>query len=212
MSVTNYSDGNKSMFHQYGSLPPQLQTPAKRVMKFVQYFLGEEGSFDWEAFKNAVGNLPGTQVVLEAYERNNIVQSKVAVTKMVDKITEALLQVSSFQETDRSALKTLVKNTFTNIQTSKESEFGHWSSEGNNRAFTYRIMFAVPNRLVEADFYALIGTIKLEANIREEFEWSKLKRSSKKHFSAQIDTARLACTKDFDLPDKSLALWYSTSV
>ncbi|KDN42554.1 hypothetical protein RSAG8_06697, partial [Rhizoctonia solani AG-8 WAC10335] len=187
------------VFDEYGALPGHLQNPAKQVMKFTGFFLiVESQQFNWAAYKAAIDNRPDVNLVIEAYESNKIVQQTNTVSTMVDKIADLLWKVAS-SGFDKDAMTERVSNAFTSLETQENSGFASWSTEssGSNTAFTYRVLFAVPNKHVDTDFYALVTTIKLVADIYDKSTWWGLSKTSRHNFSAQVDTIRLACSKDF---------------
>ncbi|EUC60563.1 hypothetical protein RSOL_352320, partial [Rhizoctonia solani AG-3 Rhs1AP] len=186
------------VFDEYGTLPGHLVDPAKQVMKFTGYFLVVTTQyFDWDKYKTAIDNRPDYNLIIEAYESQNITQQNNTVSTMVDRIGDVLYRVAGSSGFDRDAMTERVKIAFTSLETQESSGFAYWERSGSNSAFTYRILFAVPNRYVDTDFYSLVTTVKLTADIYEKSTWFGLSRESRHNFSAQVNTMRLACSKDF---------------
>ncbi|EUC60556.1 hypothetical protein RSOL_352250 [Rhizoctonia solani AG-3 Rhs1AP] len=190
---------DKPVFDEYGTLPGNLQTPAKLVMKYTGWFLDVKTQvFNWAAYKDAIDNRPDVDLVIEQYDSNKIVQQDNTVDIMVNKIGDLIAKVAG-GVFDKGAMTERVKNAFTSLETQENNGFASWSSEssGNNTAFTYRILFAVPNAHVPTDFYACVSTVKLVADIYEKKTWWGLQKTSRHNFSAQVDTMKLACSQNF---------------
>ncbi|KDN40803.1 hypothetical protein RSAG8_07821, partial [Rhizoctonia solani AG-8 WAC10335] len=184
-------------FDQYGTLPSHLQNPAKQAMKFTGFFLVVESQyFDWTKFKGAIDDRPDVNMVIEQFDSNRIVQQENTVTVMVDKIAELLIKVASVL-IDKAALAEIVLNAFTGLEQKEDSGFAWYEKEGSNTAFTYRLLFAVVNERVPDDFYTLVTTIRLVADIKDKQSWFGLVKTSRKNFSADLNTMRLAVSKDF---------------
>ncbi|CAE6421363.1 unnamed protein product [Rhizoctonia solani] len=188
-----------AVFDEYGSLPGHLVNPAKQVMKFSGYFLNvSTNQFDWVAYKNAIDNRPDYNLIIEAYESQSIAQTNDTVSTMVDRIGQVIYRAAGSETGfDKDAMTERVKYAFTTLQIQEDSGFAYWERSGSNSAFTYRILFATPNKYVDTDFYSLVTTVKLTADIYEKSTWFGLSYTSRHNFSAQIDTIRLACSKDF---------------
>ncbi|EUC60562.1 hypothetical protein RSOL_352310 [Rhizoctonia solani AG-3 Rhs1AP] len=185
------------VFDQYGTLPGHLQNPAKQVMKYCGYFLNvETQSFNWQAFKDAIDMRPDVDMVIEQYDYNKIIQQENTVDVMVDKIADLLMKVASVI-IDKVALAEIILNAFTSLEQKEDSGFAWYEKEGNNTAFTYRLLFAVVNEHVPDDFYTLVTTIKLVADIKDKQSWFGLVKTTRKNFSAECTTMRLACSKNF---------------
>ncbi|CUA74235.1 hypothetical protein RSOLAG22IIIB_05464 [Rhizoctonia solani] len=193
---------DKPVFDEYGTLPGQLIDPAKQVMKFTGYFLDVQSQrFNWSAYKDAIDARPDTNLVIEQYENNTIAQQDNTVEIMVDKIGDFLKRIAG-AVFDRDAMVERVTNAFTSLKEQEENGFAWYEKKGNNTSFTYRILFAVPNEHIKEDFYALVSTIKLEADILDKSTWFGLVKTSRHNFSAEVDTMKLACNENFQAGPK----------
>ncbi|KAL5639556.1 hypothetical protein ACGC1H_006249 [Rhizoctonia solani] len=147
-------------------------------------------------FKDAIDNRPDVSMVIEQYDYNKIVQQENTTEIMVDKIADLLMKVASVL-IDKVALAEIVLNAFTSLEQKEDSGFAWYDKEGSNTAFTYRLLFAVVNENVPDDFYCLVTTIKLVADFKDKQSWFGLVKTTRKNFSAELNTMRLACSKDF---------------
>jgi hypothetical protein len=123
---------------------------------------------------------------------------------MVDKIVKFLSGALGVVLSDSEivALTANVETTFTNLKVAKQNGWADFdqSSSGNNSSWQYRVLFAFPNPDLPNDFYSLVTTIKLEADIKEESSWWGLVSSSSRNFSAEITAMQLVVTKGFKAP------------
>ncbi|CUA67909.1 hypothetical protein RSOLAG22IIIB_07595 [Rhizoctonia solani] len=196
---------DKPAFDQYGSLPGHLQNPAKQAMKFCGYFLDVETQhFDWVKFKDAIDMRPDVDMAIEQYDHNTIVQHEETTEIMVSKIADLMMKVASIVidkvasiVIDKVALAEIILNAFTSLAQKEDAGFAWYEKEGSNTAFTYRLLFAVVNPNVPDDFYTLVCTIKLVADFQDKQSWFGLAKSTRKNFSAELNTMRLVVTKDF---------------
>ncbi|CCO34669.1 hypothetical protein BN14_08774 [Rhizoctonia solani AG-1 IB] len=187
-----------AVFDEYGSLPGHLVNPAKQVMKFTGYFLDVQTQrFNWSAYKDSIDNRPDTDMVIEQYEDNSIAQQDVSLEVMVDKVGDVLRRVGGV-EFDKHAMTEKITDSFTGLQEKEDSGFAHYDKQGGGTAFTYRVMFAVPNPHIPSDFYALVSTVKLMAtDINSKEAWFGLDKNSRQNFSAEVDAMKLVCNEDF---------------
>ncbi|CUA74229.1 hypothetical protein RSOLAG22IIIB_05457 [Rhizoctonia solani] len=184
-------------FDQYGSLPGHLQNPARQTMKFCGYFLDVENQyFDWGRFKRTIDDRPDVDMVIEEYYNNTIVQHEETVEIMVNKIADLLFRIVSVA-IDKVALAEIILNAFTSLAEKEDAGFAWYEKEGSNSAFTYRLLFSVVNPQAPDDFYTCVNTIKLVADFQDRQSWFGLVKSTRKNFSAECNTIRLAVTKDF---------------
>jgi hypothetical protein len=123
---------------------------------------------------------------------------------MVDKIVKFLVDAFSvvLSASDIVALTANITTTFTDLKVAKENGWADFSksSSANNSSWQYRVLFAFPNPDLPTDFYSLVTTIKLEADIKEESSWWGLVSSSSRNFSAEITAMELVVTKGFKAP------------
>jgi hypothetical protein len=123
---------------------------------------------------------------------------------MVEKISNFLLESlgAELNASEIEGLKANIETTFTNLKTASSNGWASFSSSSNskNSSWEYRVLFAFPNPDLPTDFYSLVTTIKLEANITEETSWWGLSSSTSKNFSAAVTSAQLVITKGFKDP------------
>jgi hypothetical protein len=99
------------------------------------------------------------------------------VDTMVGKITGFLIDALSvvLNAADLKALKATIQTTFTDLKLASQTGFASFSKneDKHNSSWEYRILFAVPNPKPDNanNFYALVTTILLEADIVEEKSW-----------------------------------------
>ena len=171
-------------------------------MKFAGRYLDQENKkFDWVSFKKAVDNIHSDNLTFDDYKNVTINQSESTVDLMVSKIVQFLSEAFG-AIIDPKEFATTVLTTFTNLKVKSDAGFANFSksSDGSNTSFTYRIVFAIANKMVPTDFYSLVTTIKLTADIHEKSGWFGLTHSSSKNFSAEIDAMELVVAKDFQAP------------
>jgi hypothetical protein len=197
---------------------------SKQVMKFSGHYVkidGDTKSFDWKGFTSAVNNYTGdTQPLLfrttvvncytgdeltfDKVQDNTINQQEATVKVMVDKITKFLSEALSvaLSAKDIEALAANIETTFTNLKSASETGFAsfHKSSSASNSSWEYRVLFAFPNEDLPTDFYSLVTTILLTANIKEESSWWGLVSSTSKNFGANITAMELVVSKGFRDP------------
>ncbi|CUA67914.1 hypothetical protein RSOLAG22IIIB_07602 [Rhizoctonia solani] len=193
---------DKPVFDEYGTLPGHLVNPAKQAMKFTGYFLDVETQrFNWPAYKDAIDSRPDTDMVIEQYENNTIAQQDNTVEIMVEKIGNFFSKIGG-AAFDKEAMTERVTNAFTSLKEQEENGFAWYEKVGNNTSFTYRILFAVPNENIKEDFYCLVNTVKLTADILDKSTWFGLVKTSRHNFSAEVDTMKLACNENFQAGPK----------
>ena len=125
---------------------------------------------------------------------------------MVDKIVKFLVQALAIALTGNeiAALKLAIEVVFTGLKYAKEGGFASFrkSSQAHYSSWEYRILFAFPNPDLPTDFYSMVTTIQINADIEEESSWWGLTSSSKKNFSASVSALRLVVTKGFKSPQQ----------
>jgi hypothetical protein len=194
-------------FDRYSKLPEALVPTSKQVMKFSGRYVKIDKDlkwFDWKAFLAAINAYQGDELTFDNLKDNTINQQEATLDVMVDKIVKFLLNVLTIAlpGADVLALKAAIELTFTTLKAAKQIGFASFSksSESHNSSWEYRLLFAVPNPDLKDDFYALVTTIKLSADIKEESSWWGLVSSSQKNFSANITAMQLVVTKGFKDP------------
>ena len=88
------------------------------------------------------------------------------------------------------------------MKVKSESGFADYSKDASNTSFTYRIVFAIANKNIPSDFYSLVTTIKLTADIHEKSGWFGLTHSSSQNFAAEIDALALVVSEGFQAPPR----------
>ncbi|KAL5633475.1 hypothetical protein ACGC1H_003841 [Rhizoctonia solani] len=189
-------------------------------MKYAGYFLtmGPDGGiFNWLWFMSAIQNR--SEITVEQYDNENIEQRTLNVDSMVDMIMNVLVRLAkaAIQPGDKEAMATKVKTTFTNLS--------HWEAEGgfldfyhessdSNSSYTYRVAFAFPHESSITDFYTVIATIRLTADIHEKSTWWGLDHSSTRKFGANITCIKLKCTKNFVAGEKPpfVGWWFGSII
>lgn len=69
-----------------------------------------------------------------------------------------------------------------------------------NSSYTYRIVFQIKNPRIESDFYSLVATVKIIADLEKEQDWWKLESTSEKDFGVDITAMELVVTSGFKSP------------
>ena len=171
-------------------------------MKFAGRYLDQENKkFDWGSFKKAIDDYDGSDLTFDKYQNTTINQSTATVDTMVNKVVQFLVDALG-AVIDPKELAATILATFTNLKQQSDAGFADFSktSDATNTSFTYRIVFAVANKNIPSDFYSLVTTIKLTANIHEESGWWGLTHSTSKNFAAEIDALELVVTEGFRAP------------
>ncbi|KAH0591781.1 hypothetical protein MHUMG1_10480 [Metarhizium humberi] len=198
-------------FDAFSKLPRDLVNTSKQVMKFAGAYVrvdaeGKIRSFDWKSFKTAVDNYEGDDLTFDKFKTITISRSENTVTTMVDKIVTFLAEALSFEMDEHSIkeLATTIETTYTNLKEKSSKGFLDFSKsdERHNSSWEYRIQFAFPNPDLPDNFYSLVTTILLEADVVNLEEWWGLVASSSKTFSATIDAMELVVEKGFMKPKK----------
>ncbi|KAF8688573.1 hypothetical protein RHS03_09457, partial [Rhizoctonia solani] len=185
------------VFDQYGTLPGNLVDPAKQVLKFSGYFLnGDTQQLDWVGLKDAIDNRPDTDLVIEQYDNNQLAQQSTSLQNVAEKTADFLGKVGS-ASFDKYMFSEVLQTGFTSLEEKEDSGFAHYEEEGDKSAFTYRLVFVTPNPDIPSDFYALVVTHKLIADITEKSDWFGLGPDSTQNFSAEVNAMKLACTENF---------------
>jgi len=193
---------SEDRFDDYDKLPANLVPTSKQVMKFSGRYLDTDtNKFDWTNFKKAIDNYSGEDLTFDLYKNTTINQSSATVKVMTDKIV-AFLRDALRVLIDATELAATIEATFLNLKEASEKGWANFSSSSSsqNSSYTYRVQFSFPNPNLPSDFYSLVSTIKLEANIKEESGWWGLTSSTEKNFAAIIDGLRLVVTEGFKAP------------
>lgn len=66
-----------------------------------------------------------------------------------------------------------------------------------NSSYTYRILFQIKSTRIESDFYSLVSTVKIIADIEKEQDWWKLESTTEKNFGVKITAIELVVTQGF---------------
>ena len=171
-------------------------------MKFAGRYLNQENkSFDWKSFKAAIDDYDGVDLTFDKYKNQTINQSTSTVDTMVTKIAQFLIDALG-AVIDQQELTATILATFTNLKVNSESGFADYSKDASNTSFTYRIVFAIANKNIPSDFYSLVTTIKLTADIHEKSGWFGLTHSSSQNFAAEIDALELVVSEGFKAPPR----------
>ncbi|KAM3457072.1 hypothetical protein MY5147_008952 [Beauveria neobassiana] len=196
-------------FDNFSKLPSGLVHTSLEVTKYAGDYLKLEKDkswYDWKSFKQSLDQYKGDDLTFDKYKEVTIDQHERTVQIMVDQIVKYLVDVLSIAlgAAEIKALTATIQATFTTL---KEKSSHGWlnfnkSSNGTNSSWEYRIQFAFPNPDIPDYFYALITTIKLEADITDESEWWGLVASSSKNFSAEIKAMELIVKEGFKDPNR----------
>ncbi|CUA77743.1 hypothetical protein RSOLAG22IIIB_12805 [Rhizoctonia solani] len=217
-----------ALFDQHHCVRPDLIPASRSVMKYAGYFLKfqpDSGGaiFNWFWFlRDLLDNRCGSKsdATIEEHGKEHIEQHELNINSMVDKIMDILFKFSkaTIRSGDKDAITAKVKNTFTNLSRQESSNicfFGClpaiWhESHGTNSSYTYRIGFSFPHEWSVTDFYAVIATIELKAEVRRssvELIWPLglgVPGLTTSDFFADITCIKLKCTKNFVAGEKPL--------
>ncbi|KAF8685071.1 hypothetical protein RHS04_00809 [Rhizoctonia solani] len=185
------------VFDEFSTLPGHLFNSGKQALKFFGYFLnGNTQQLDWVKLKDAVDSRPDTDMVIEQYENNQLAQESTSLRTVAEKTAQFLGKVGS-GSFDKDWLSDIIQAGFTRLEQKEDSGFAHYEKEGDKSAFTYRLVFEAPNPDIPSDFYALVVTHKLIADITEKSDWFGLVPGSTRNFSAEVNVMKLACNQNF---------------
>jgi len=193
---------SEANFDDYDKLPANLIGTSKQVMKLSGRYLDPDSKkFDWTNFKKAIDNYSGEDLTFDLFKNTTINQTTATVGIMVEKIV-AFLRDALKVLIDATELKATIEATFLNLKQASEKGWADFSksSSSQNSSYTYRVQFAWANPNIPTDFYCMVSTIKLEANIKEESGWWGLTSSTEKNFAAIIDGLRLVVTEGYKAP------------
>ena len=172
-------------------------------MKFAGYFLDNgTNKFDWVAFKKAIDDSKYANLTFDKYKNETINQAEATVDTMVSKIVDFFNNALD-AVVDPKELAATISTTFTSLKMKSESGFGYYTQDGENSSFTYHIIFSVASKHLPSEFFSLVTTIKLNANIHEESGWYNITNSTSKNFSAEINAMELTVTEGFEAPPKN---------
>lgn len=178
-------------------------------MRFAGRYLNTKtNEFNWTDFKQAIDDYPDADLTFDKFKNTTINQSVATVETMVQKIAKFLLDTMSAVISEKD-LKETIEATFTDLKKKSDEGFGYYKSEGSNSSFTYRIIFSIPNQKIHTDFYSLVTTITLKADISDKSSWFGLNKSSSKNFSAEISALELVVTEGFKAPSRK---WSGASI
>ncbi|QRW25718.1 thuringiensis toxin domain-containing protein [Rhizoctonia solani] len=165
-----------ALFDEFGTLPGHLFNSGKQALKFFGYFLnGNTQQLDWN---------------------NQLAQESTSLQTVAEKTAQFLGKVGS-GSFDKDSLSDIIQAGFTSLEQKEDSGFAHYEKEGDKSAFTYRLVFEAPNPDIPSDFYALVVTHKLIADITEKWDWFGLGPGSTRNFSAEVNVMKLACNQNF---------------
>nr|QJI08303.1 delta-endotoxin [Beauveria bassiana] len=200
---------SSTKFDIFSKLPTWLLHTSSQVMAYAGDYLklDLEGKwYDWTSFKQSLDQNASGDITFDKYKEVTIDQHERTVKIMVDQIVSFLVDVLSVTPS-RHELKALNKTIQATFTTLKEKSSHGWlnfnkSTDHHNSSWEYRIQFAFPNPDIPDYFYALITTIKLEADITDESEWWGLVFFTKKSFSAKIHSIELVVKEGFKDPNR----------
>nr|QJI08300.1 delta-endotoxin [Beauveria bassiana] len=203
------SDPATIKFDIFSKLPSHLVHTSSQVMAYAGDYLKLETEgirFDWTSFKQSLDQNASGDITFDKYKEVTIDQHERTVKIMVDQIVSFLVDVLSVTPS-RHELKALNKTIQATFTTLKEKSSHGWlnfssTTDHHNSSWEYRIQFAFPNPDIPDYFYALITTIKLEADITDESEWWGLVFFTKKSFSAEIHSMELIVKEGFKDPNR----------
>jgi hypothetical protein len=180
---------------------------SRQVMKFAAHSVkmsGDKKTFDWKGFQNAIGSYDDVDLVFDRVKELTINQSTATVSVMAGKLASLLKDAfaMAMKPSDVASLTKGIESTFTGLETAHEQGFASFSkgTSGHNSSWEYRIVFAFPNPKVEEDFYSLVTTIYLTADIVDESSWWGMQSSTSHNFAAKATCMRLVVTKGFKDP------------
>nr|QJI08286.1 delta-endotoxin [Beauveria bassiana] len=201
---------SSTKFDNFSKLPSGLVHTSSQVMAYAGHYLKldlKDKWYDWKSFKQSLDQYKGEDLTFDKYKEVTIDQHERTVKIMVDQIVNYLVDVLSITlgRHEIKALTATIQATFTTL---KEKSSHGWlnfnkSSNHHNSSWEYRIQFAFPNPDIPDYFYALITTIKLEADITDESEWWGLGFFTKKSFSAEIHSMELVVKEGFKDPNRN---------
>ncbi|KAG8717640.1 hypothetical protein FRC09_013970 [Ceratobasidium sp. 395] len=189
-------------FDSYETLPEHLINTSKQVITFSNYYLNiQSPRYDWKGFQDAIAHQEPEKISFDKFDDITIHQDQSTVHTMVGKICRCLLEVFGVVM-EEITLQALIEATFTNLKTASQGGFAFFNTESraSNTSFTYRVVFAFPNPEVPSEFFALVNTIKLTANIDDEVGWWGLRSATSRDFAAQVSGVRLVVNHGFIAP------------
>nr|QJI08297.1 delta-endotoxin [Beauveria bassiana] len=203
------SDPATIKFDIFSKLPSHLVHTSSQVMAYAGDYLKLETEgkwYDWTSFKQSLDQYKGDDITFDKYKEVTIDQHERTVKIMVDQIVKYLVDVLSVTPSaaELKALTVTIQATFTTLKEKSSHGWLNFSSttDHHNSSWEYRIQFAFPNPDIPDYFYALITTIKLEADITDESEWWGLVFFTKKSFSAEIKAMELIVKEGFKDPNR----------
>nr|QJI08305.1 delta-endotoxin [Beauveria bassiana] len=201
---------SSTKFDNFSKLPTWLLHTSSQVMAYAGDYLKldlKDKWYDWKSFKQSLDQYKGEDLTFDKYKEVTIDRQDRTVQTMVDQIVNYLVDVLSITlgRHEIKALNATIQATFTTLKEKSSHGWLNFSSttDHHNSSWEYRIQFAFPNPDIPDYFYALITTIKLEADITDESEWWGLGFFTKKSFSAEIHSIELVVKEGFKDPNRN---------
>ncbi|CCO33939.1 hypothetical protein RSOLAG1IB_11772 [Rhizoctonia solani AG-1 IB] len=182
-------------FDKCGTLPGPLIGPGIQAVKFTGYFVAGGKEFQWVKFRDAIDSRPGVDMVIVKHDQTTIAQQSSTVEDVVQKVAGFL--DGTFQAHDKSVLADKLIESFTGLYFKENLGVAYYEEKGDRTAFNCRILFTIPNVQSFTEFYGLVCTIQLSADIQDKNGWFRLTKTSRQNFSVEINAMKLACNTDF---------------
>lgn len=189
-------------------LSPTFSHTAVEVVKYCAAHLKDtaeqyDKSFDWKSFKYAVDRYDGDELVFDKYNNRNISPQESTIDNVAGTYADFLFQTFK-PSIQREDLTESLLDTFTNLRWAKENGWASFvppeagTKTGEPQSFwELRMIIMSPSLQLPTDFHAVLTTMKLGANIKDEADWYNLDHRTQKKFSYLVTAMNLVVTKGF---------------
>lgn len=192
------------VFQSANLLPAHFKPASREVSKLSSQFVlieNDKREFHWRLFSNTINQYQASELTQSKFKSAKIKRGDATVEVMSSRVIDfftSVLSVRVDDEMEKNIYGT-IRETFSDLQGQRTKNFASFSnsSVGNNVSWEYRLLYAVAMSDCDDYFYAIVMTVRVEANVEDRESWWGLVHSSSKDFSATIDTMELEVAKNF---------------
>ncbi|KAF8604056.1 hypothetical protein BDV93DRAFT_522865 [Ceratobasidium sp. AG-I] len=195
-------------FDIFSVLPPTFSHTVTEITKYcaahVKDTSGNYGkSFDWKSFKYAIDRYDGEELVFDKYNNRNISPQESTLDSVTGTYADFLFQTFK-PPIQREELTQSLLNTITDLRWAKENGWASFvpaepgmKTDEPQSFWELRLFIMSPSPQLPSDFCAVLTTIKIGANLKDEADWYNLDRQTSKKFSYLATAMNLVVTKGF---------------
>ncbi|KAF8658372.1 hypothetical protein AX16_002009 [Volvariella volvacea WC 439] len=169
-------------------------------MKLLNAYVKNEygtTSFDWTGFKQSIDDYKGDDLTFDKFSQGNTSDAKQTVKELVDKVVVYIHDVFN-GPVDVTKLTQTILTTITSLQQKAGYGYLNFNPIDNKKSsWEYRVVAFAPMPTLKSYFYGTVITIKVTADVGEEFSWWGLEEESSMVFSASTSALSLLVGKDY---------------